>query len=138
MTIHAFTDGASRGNPGESGIGIILKEENGSVISSLFGYIGKTTNNVAEYTALITCLKMATKMDCRTLVIHSDSELMVRQIQGTYKIKEPRLKKCADQALKLIHSAPFQCTIQHITRDRNVDADKLANRGIDTKKPIRI
>ena len=138
MTIHAFTDGASRGNPGESGIGIILKEENGSIISSLFGYIGKTTNNVAEYTALITCLKMAAKIDCQTLVVHSDSELMVRQIQGTYKIKEPRLKKCAEQALTLMRAASFQCTIQHVTRDRNADADKLANRGIDSKKPVRI
>lgn len=138
MTIHAFTDGASRGNPGESGIGIILKDEKGNVLTSIFGYIGTATNNIAEYTALITCLKMAMKTKCRNLVVHSDSELLVRQMQGKYKVKEPRLRQLFQEAHTLIDSSAFQCRFQHITRDRNKEADQLANLGIDAKQPVRI
>lgn len=138
MTIHAFTDGASRGNPGDSGIGVILKDERGSILSSDFGYIGKATNNIAEYTALIACLKLVRKKGFKNLIIHSDSELLVRQMAGTYKVKEPRLKKFVEQAHELIGSAGFECEFRHITRDYNKDADRLANLGIDSKRPIRI
>ena len=136
MTIHAFTDGASRGNPGESGIGIVLKDEQGIVLTSIFGYIGKATNNIAEYTALIACLKLAQKKECRNLVVHSDSELLVRQMEGTYKVKEPRLRKFVEEAHALIGSAGFQCKFRHITREYNSEADRLANLGIDSKQPI--
>ena len=138
MTIHAFTDGASRGNPGDSGIGIILKDEHGSILSSNFGYIGKATNNVAEYTALIACLKLAHKRGCRYLVVHSDSELLVRQMEGTYKVKEPRLKKFVEQAHALIGLAKIKCAFRHITRENNRDADRLANHGIDSRRSLRI
>ncbi len=138
MTIHAFTDGASRGNPGESGIGIVLKDEKGKTLSSVFGYIGKATNNIAEYTALITCLKVVRQQECKRLVIHSDSELLVRQMEGTYKIKEPRLKKLSQEARGLISGAGFECTFRHITREYNREADKLANLAIDTRQPISV
>jgi ribonuclease HI len=138
MTIHAFTDGASRGNPGESGIGVILKDEKGNVLKSLFGYIGTTTNNAAEYTALITCLQVVSKMECRDLVVYSDSELMVRQMEGKYKVREPRLKRYVQEARGLISTAPFQCKIRHVTRDRNKEADHLANLGIDSKQPVHM
>ncbi len=138
MTIHAFTDGASRGNPGESGIGIVLKDEHGKTLSSVFGYIGKATNNIAEYTALVTCLKIVGRQECRNLVVHSDSELLVRQMEGVYRIKEPKLKKLSQEAKALISSGGFQCTFRHITREHNRDADKLANLGIDTRQPIQV
>lgn len=138
MTIHAFTDGASRGNPGESGIGIVLKDEKGTVLATVFGYIGQATNNIAEYTALIACLKLAQKKGCKNLVVHSDSELLVRQMEGIYKIKEPRLKKLSQEARALIGSAGFECTFRHVTREHNRDADKLANRAIDSRQPIQI
>jgi ribonuclease HI len=138
VTVHAFTDGASRGNPGESGIGIILKDEKGTVLASEFGYIGQATNNIAEYTALIACLKLAKKQDCKNLVIHSDSELLVRQMEGTYKVKEPRLKKLVEQAHAIIGSADFECKFHHITRDHNKDADRLANLGIDSRRPLHM
>ena len=138
MTIHAFTDGASRGNPGDSGIGIILKNEKGGLLSSNFGFIGQATNNIAEYTALIACLKLAQKRGCKNLIIHSDSELLVRQMEGTYKVKEPRLKKFVEQAHALIGSADFECKFRHITRDHNKDADRLANFGIDSRRPLHI
>ena len=138
MTIHAFTDGASRGNPGESGIGIVLKDERGGALTTIFGYIGTTTNNVAEYTALVTCLRMVSRLKCTSLVVHSDSELLVRQMQGTYKVKEPRLKEFVQEAHGIIAQAGFRCRFIHISRDRNREADQLANRGIDTKHPVRI
>jgi ribonuclease HI len=138
VTIHAFTDGASRGNPGESGIGILLKDEKGDALTSIFGYIGTATNNVAEYTALVTCLRMVSKLKCTTLIVHSDSELLVRQMQGTYKVKEPRLKGFVQEARGIIAQSGLRCRFIHITRERNKEADQLANRGIDTKHPVRI
>ncbi len=138
MTIHAFTDGASRGNPGESGIGILLKDEKGRALTSIFGYIGTATNNVAEYTALATCLRMVSKLKCTNLVVHSDSELLVRQMQGKYKVKEPKLREFVHQARELITQGEFTCRFIHITRERNKEADQLANRGIDSKHPVRI
>jgi ribonuclease HI len=138
VTIHAFTDGASRGNPGESGIGILLKDEKGGALTSIFGYIGTATNNVAEYTALVTCLRMVSKLKCTTLIVHSDSELLVRQMQGTYKVKEPRLKEFVQEARGIIVQSGLRCRFIHITRERNKEADQLANRGIDSKHPVRI
>jgi ribonuclease HI len=138
VIIHAFTDGASRGNPGDSGIGIILKNEKGNVLTSACGYIGTATNNIAEYSALIACLKLAQKNGCDTLVIHSDSELLVRQMQGEYKVKEPRLKKFVEEAHALIRQARFECTFVHVTREYNREADQLANRGIDSKRPVHV
>ena len=82
MTLYANTDGASRGNPGESGIGIILRDERGTVVYSGSGYIGRTTNNAAEYQALLACLKKVLQLGCSKLVVRSDSELMVRQLRG--------------------------------------------------------
>jgi ribonuclease HI len=137
MTIHAFTDGASRGNPGDSGIGVILKDGEGHVLTSVSGYIGKTTNNVAEYTALLTCFKLVLKRECRNLIVHSDSELLVRQMQGKYKVKEPRLKLMVAQARTILETAPFQVEYHHITRELNKEADRLANEGIDSMRPLR-
>ena len=138
MTIHAFTDGASRGNPGDSGVGVILKDVHGNVLTKVSGYIGTTTNNEAEYSALITCLKLAMKTACRVLIVHSDSELMVRQMKGKYKVKEPRLKDYVQQARILMSEASFQFKILHILRERNKEADELANLGIDSRQPLRV
>ncbi len=138
MTIHAFTDGASRGNPGESGIGILLKDEKGGALTSIFGYIGTATNNIAEYTALVACLRAVLKLNCTNLVVHSDSELLVRQMQGTYKVKEPNLKKFVQEAREIIARGGFTCRFVHVTREHNREADQLANRGIDSKHPVRV
>ena len=133
MTILAYTDGASRGNPGESGVGIVLKDERGNVIASQYGYIGTTTNNVAEYTALVACLKLVQTTGCSELVVHSDSELMVRQLNGQYKVKDAGLRKHFQHIQSLLGASPFQFTIKHIPREKNQEADELANRGIETK-----
>ena len=136
MTVYAYTDGASRGNPGESGIGVILKDERGEVIFSGAGYIGTTTNNVAEYRALLVCLKKAKDLGCSELIIHSDSELMVKQLQGKYRVKNAHLRVFFDEARKMMTTGPFHCTIRHVERALNKDADLLANIGIDSKKPF--
>jgi ribonuclease HI len=138
MTILAYTDGASRGNPGESGVGIVLKDELGNVIGSHFGYIGQATNNIAEYTALATCLKLVKKIDCDNLVVHSDSELMVRQLNGQYKVKDEGLKKHFLSIQNILTASSFQFAIKHVRREENGEADKLANRGIDTKKRLNV
>jgi ribonuclease HI len=138
MTILAYTDGASRGNPGESGVGIVLKDELGNVIASQYGYIGKATNNIAEYTALATCLKLAQTTNCSRLVVHSDSELMVRQLNGQYKVKDAGLKRHFQQIKKVLEVSPFQFVIKHVPRENNREADELANRGIDTKKLLAV
>ncbi len=136
MTILAYTDGASRGNPGESGIGIILKGEAGEILYRGGGYIGRATNNIAEYTALLFCLKKAGEFKCSKLIVHSDSELMVKQVNGEYRIKNPKLREVFAEVKKILASVPYHCTIRHIDREVNRDADELANMGIDARRPI--
>jgi ribonuclease HI len=138
MTILAYTDGASRGNPGESGVGIVLKDELGTIIASQYGYIGQATNNIAEYTALAACLKLVQRIECSSLIVHSDSELMVRQINGKYKVKDAALKKHFHNIQTMLSSSSFQFTIKHVPREKNREADQLANRGIDTKKSLTL
>lgn len=138
MTILAYTDGAARGNPGESGIGVVFKDEKGTILTKISGYIGEATNNVAEYQALIACLKNAAKTKCSRLVVHSDSELMVRQILGEYKVKDPTLKLMFQKVHRLLAKVSFEFEIRHVGRELNKEADRLANLGIDTRKPIRL
>ena len=138
MTVHAFTDGAARGNPGDGGIGVVFKDERGVTLTELSGYIGEATNNVAEYQALLVCLQGASALKCSRLVVHSDSELMVRQLRGEYKVKDPGLRKLFLKAQHLLKDASFVFEIKHVTRDLNQEADRLANLGIDSRKRLRI
>lgn len=136
MTVVAFTDGASRGNPGESGIGILMKDEAGNVLVSRSDYIGAATNNIAEYTALIKCLELARETKCARLIVHSDSELMVRQVRGAYKVKDKGLKKLFTDVQRILASAPYEFEIKHVAREENGEADELANRGINLKRRV--
>jgi len=138
MTLHAFTDGASRGNPGEAGIGIVVRDEKSDTIFSLHGYIGVCTNNVAEYTAMETLLERARSLECARMIIHSDSELMVRQLNGQYRVKDRGLKPHHARAVRLMKSLPFTCSVTHIPREENREADRLANLGIDEKIPVQV
>ncbi len=137
MNLVAYIDGASRGNPGESGIGVIIKDENQNIIEKFFGYIGKATNNIAEYTALITCLKRVKKLNLSSLTVYSDSELLVRQIQGKYKVRSENLKELYRKVNKLLNEAGYKFTIEHIEREANKEADQLANIGIDQKVKLK-
>jgi ribonuclease HI len=137
MTLHAYTDGASRGNPGESGIGMVVRGEDGTLLFSGSGYIGIATNNVAEYAALLALLKKMAKMKCDSLTVHSDSELMVRQINGEYKIKNEEISKYRQRITKILNKNGFEFTIKHIPREMNSEADRLANQGIESRRPLR-
>ncbi len=134
MILHAFTDGASRGNPGESGIGIVIRTEQGDNLVAEGAYIGKTTNNVAEYRALLALLDRVREMPCSQLIVHSDSELMVRQLTGKYKIKSPNLKEYHRRATEKLAGMPFPVEIRHVLREENSEADRLANQGIDRRR----
>ena len=127
-------DGAARGNPGPAGIGVMIQEENGPLERELWKYIGEATNNVAEYEALLLALKEAGKLKPARVRIQSDSELLVRQVEGRYRVKNPRLAELHSQARDLIRTLPcFQ--IEHIGRELNRRADALANRAIDEALP---
>jgi ribonuclease HI len=138
MVLHAYTDGASRGNPGESGIGIILRDDEGRVVFSGGGYIGRATNNVAEYEALLACLKKARALGPSKLILHSDSQLMVRQLRGEYRVKDKNLQKYFRQARQLLDKARFAFEILHIERAQNHDADLLANVGIESRRKLKV
>jgi ribonuclease HI len=126
----AYTDGASRGNPGDAGIGILLVDEKDNVIKEISDYIGQTTNNIAEYTALVTALKEALEMNFEEIESISDSELMVKQINGEYQVKNEGLKPLYKEACELLKKFK-SFTVRHVRREYNKKADELANRGID-------
>lgn len=138
MTLYGQCDGASRGNPGESGIGVIIRDAKGNVLYAEGGYIGRATNNIAEYEALLACLSKARALGCTRLVVQSDSELMVRQLQGTYKVRDKKLQKYFLKVNELLQPGTFDFTIVHVDREKNRDADMLANAGIDSKRKLRV
>lgn len=124
------TDGGSRQNPGHAGIGVVIKNDRGLIIKNVGEYIGETTNNVAEYKALIRALEEAHKLEATHLLVQMDSELIVRQMIGKYKIKEPTLQKLAAEVFRLKNN--FQeVTFTHVRRELNREADKLVNQAID-------
>ncbi|MGD0338344.1 MAG: ribonuclease HI family protein [Bacteroidota bacterium] len=133
MKLTAFIDGAARGNPGKSGIGIAIFDGQGRCQAEHFAFLGITTNNVAEYSALIACLRlvMSRFAHCSELLINSDSELLVRQMNGVYRVRNKKLQRFHREVRQLLDSAPFRFSISYIPRELNATADSLANRGID-------
>jgi ribonuclease HI len=129
-TLCIYTDGASRGNPGEAGAGILIANERGAVIKKVTRYLGTTTNNVAEYLALIIGLKEALKLKGEVVHLFSDSELMVRQLKGIYKVRDAKMRALSQEVKKLL-SQFIHYEISCIERKRNKEADRLANRAID-------
>jgi len=130
--IHLYVDGASRGNPGESGIGIIIKDEDGSVIEEHYEYIGVNTNNASEYKALIFALEKVKRLNPSRLKIHSDSKIVVNQVKGMYKVKNPVLIELYWEAFNLLKNFK-SWEIILIAREENKRADILANMGIEKK-----
>ena len=128
--LHLYTDGASRGNPGQGGAGAVLTDAKGAVVATAKKYLGRCTNNVAEYQALILGLEEALKIHCRRLRIFLDSELLVNQINGSYRVKNENLKGLMQEVRKLL-SFLDDYTVQHIGRSGNHLADGLANEAID-------
>jgi len=127
LVIH--TDGVSRGNPGLAAIGATLKDEQGRVLASISRRIGRTTNNQAEYRAIIAALEEATRLGIRQVELYSDSELVVRQIKGEYRVKNKALIPLY-QRVKQLQSLQDDFTIRHILRQQNKEADELANKAL--------
>lgn len=132
---HLYVDGAARNNPGPAGAGVALFKGGKALVKKGF-YLGKRTNNQAEYLALLLGLFVARKMVAKSegLLICADSQLLVRQITGQYKVKDPQLKKLQTAAFKLL--VDFDYTINHVMRSENEAADEMANLGIDKKVKI--
>lgn len=130
--LRLHVDGASRGNPGEAGFGVHVTGDDGSEVASLYGYLGKATNNVAEYQALLHGLRFALARGASRVEVFSDSELLVRQVEGRYRVKSPGLQPLHREARGLL--ARFERTrIVHVPRERNREADALANRAVDER-----
>ena len=125
-------DGASRGNPGEAGFGVFVEDEAGKEIAGLYGYLGHATNNVAEYQALLHALRYALSQGATRVRVFSDSELVVRQISGEYKVKHKDMVPLHREATSLLRRFE-EAKVSHVPRERNRDADRLANQALDTK-----
>ena len=132
----ANIDGAARGNPGPAAYGVVLRRPDGRPLESLGKYIGRATNNVAEYYALIAALDYAAANGIKRLRVYSDSQLIVNQIKGLFKVKHPDLRPLHERAKKQAAGlAAF--TIQYVPRENNRDADALANAALDSTSGVK-
>ncbi len=127
-----YSDGAARGNPGPAGAGAVLIDSNGKIVEKVCKYLGETTNNQAEYQALLLALEKAIELKANHVEIFADSELMVKQLNGEYKIKNKDLKPHFEKIISYLHQIGL-FKIKHIPRELNKEADKLANLAIDSQ-----
>jgi ribonuclease HI len=125
-----FTDGGARGNPGPAAYGYVLEAEDGTVLASHGEYIGSTTNNVAEYSGLVAGLRKALELQVPDVEVVSDSELMVKQMRGEYRVKNTALRELfaeADRLARLVGNVEYR----HVKRAHNEEADRLVNAALD-------
>jgi len=126
-------DGGARGNPGPAAYGVVVRNAQGKTIAELAEYLGLQTNNFAEYSGLLAALDYALAHGIRSLRVRSDSELMVRQLRGQYKVKNPGLKELYDRAQSMIRKLG-QFSIEHVLREYNREADRLVNEVLDQRR----
>lgn len=124
------TDGGSRGNPGPAAVGVVIKTEAGEQVYGYGGYIGETTNNIAEYSALVKALQEAGHLGATDVKIQMDSELIVKQMTGQYKIKQPALQELAAEVVKLLKQFDSYSFV-HVRREYNKEADAFVNKALD-------
>lgn len=129
MTV-AYTDGGSRGNPGPAGWGVRIEDANGNLVEELCGSLGTATNNVAEYQGLLAALRWALDHGVTTFRVRSDSELLVKQMKGVYRVKNLGLQPLYREAQQLA-AAVGRVTFEHVRREQNTHADRLANKAMD-------
>ena len=132
MNLTLYTDGGARGNPGPGGAGIVLKDEGGNTIKEIGKYLGNCTNNEAEYLALIMGLKVAKEAGAKRVTCYLDSELIVKQLNGLYKVKNERMRIYYDKVLEFEEDF-MDIDYKHIPRDENNEADTLVNEALDRK-----
>ena len=130
--LHIHIDGGSRGNPGDAGFGVRVTTPEGAEVAELYGFLGMATNNVAEYQALLHGLRYAIEHGARRVFVFSDSELVVRQVAGSYRVKHPSMIPLHREALALMRQLD-EVRVTHVRREQNKDADRLANRALDEK-----
>jgi ribonuclease HI len=128
MKLEAYIDGGSRGNPGESGAGVYLPG-----VARIAEYLGTGTNNYAEYSALLTALRFAVYRRCQELVVYADSELVVKQVLGEYQVRNENMRSLYSDVMRWIALIP-RFSIRHVRREENKEADKLANKAMDTRR----
>jgi ribonuclease HI len=124
------TDGAARGNPGPAGIGVVVTDRRGRTLAEIAEGIGPATNNVAEYRAVLAGLEAAAELGARKVLVRSDSRLLVEQLSGRFRVKNPRLIRLHEEARALMKGFR-EVVFEHVPREKNKDADRLANRGVD-------
>ena len=133
MTFRAHIDGAARGNPGPAGAGVFIDAEGDRPAEELFESLGRTTNNVAEYRALLLALRRARELGAETVEVLSDSLLLVQQVNGVFKVKAPHLIPIVSDAVRRA-KAFRRFSIRHVPREQNKKADRLANLGADASE----
>jgi ribonuclease HI len=134
--ITAYIDGGSRGNPGPAGYGVQIVDDEETVVAELYAFVGQTTNNVAEYRGLLAALEWAVERSLRTLHVRSDSELLVKQLRGEYRVKNPGLQPLYQDACRLVGRIGH-VTFEHVRREMNKQADRLANLAMDEGVPAK-
>lgn len=130
--MRVYSDGAARGNPGPSGAGAVLTDPEGKVLARVGKFLGRQTNNYAEYMGLIIGLKHARELGAREVDVHADSELMIRQLGGRYQVKSPTLRPLYDEAVRLLKGFA-RVRLVHVPRELNREADEMSNRAIDER-----
>lgn len=135
MELILHVDGGARGNPGPAGAGIRIANDTGNSLFEAAYFLGTQTNNVAEYTALIRAVETAATIPADAVTIHSDSELLVRQITGEYRVKSPRLAGLHEQVQRLLLKLP-RWRLKHVRREENQRADELANLAMDERRDV--
>ncbi|MFX0061111.1 MAG: ribonuclease HI family protein [Candidatus Hermodarchaeota archaeon] len=132
MKVVVYCDGASRGNPGLAGAGVVIKNAKDKILVTVNKFLGKTTNNVAEYQSVILGLMKARELGVKSIILKADSQLVINHLKGDWKVREPHLLALYQQTMKLL--AQFDnYTLLHISREENTLADSLANEAIDLK-----
>ncbi len=131
-TLRVFSDGAARGNPGLAGAGALILDESGEVVDSLRRFLGTTTNNVAEYEGVILGLARALDLGAKRVELYCDSELLVRQISGRYKVRAAHLRPLFETVTELLREFDSY-SLRHVPREKNAEADALANEAIDDR-----
>ena len=131
MLLRVFTDGGSRGNPGEAGIGVYITDREGKPLERRYKYLGVTTNNVAEYTGALYGIKRARELGATQVELHMDSKLVIEQLLGNWKIKNEYLRQLANDVK--YHSKWIEISFHWIPREQNKIADELSNKAMDSK-----
>jgi ribonuclease HI len=132
--VRVYSDGAARGNPGPAGAGAVLTDPAGNVVAQLGRFLGKQTNNVAEYHGLILGLTHARQLGFREVEVRADSQLLIRQLKGEYAVRHAGLKPLHAEALRLLRSFD-RYELTHVPREENAMADEMSNRAIDEEMP---